>query len=284
MSYQQIVWLASYPKSGNTWVRTFLDAYFLGELDLNELVCSVTDDRKDRYQIGDGSDINNAPVDIQHLARPMNLLRLVKAFNANRFADVPLYVKTHNPNMIVNGVELLPRQLTRATIFIVRDPRDVLPSFAKHMGTDLDQAIEWMTDKWRVLNGTENKVMDLISSWSEHTKSFLNNPPCTLVKYEDMRADPEREFTRILEASGAPVDPIRIRKALDMVDLQKLRQREARDGFKESSPHAKDQFFGKGLVGGWQDKLTPRQAHALEKAFRRTMKRLDYGTFNIRRA
>ena len=286
MDHKKIVWLASFPKSGNTWVRTFLDAYFLGELDLNELVCSVTDDRVDRHQVGDGSNIAKEPIDIQHLARPMNLLRLVKAFNANRFADVPLFVKTHNPNMIVNGVELLPQQLTQAVIFIVRDPRDVLPSFAKHMGTDLDTAIEWMQDKWRTLQGTDTKVMDLLSSWDRHTLSFLNDDchNVHLFRYEDMRSDPEGQFKHILEASGAPVDENRIRQALDMVSLEKLREREQRDGFRESSPHAKDQFFGKGLVGGWKGKLAPAQQHKIEKAFRRVMKRLGYGALNVQRA
>lgn len=278
MSHQRIVWLASYPKSGNTWVRCFLDAYFLGEVDLNELVCSVTDDRADRHQIGDGSNIVDLPIDIQHLARPMNLLRLVRMFDQNKFSKVPLFVKTHNPNMVVNGIELLPQQLTQATIHIVRDPRDVLPSFAKHMGTDLDQAIEWMTDRWRTLKGTKSKTMDIISSWNEAINSFLNDD-CHNVRtflFEDMKSNPVETFSEMLVHAGITPDYDRVRQALDVVKLSKLRKQEQENGFKESSPHAKDQFFGKGQVGGWKTALNDMQKHKIEKAFGRTMKRLGY--------
>ena len=277
MNYRQIVWLASYPKSGNTWVRMFLDAYFLDEVDINDVVCSVADDRAGLYAIGDGTKAEELPVDLQHLTRPMAFLRLVRQYNkANH--GIPLFVKTHTAHMLANGVELLPMSLTKSVIFIVRDPRDVLPSFSKHMGCDLDQGIEWMNDKYRTLASRETRVADFISSWDDHTKSFLNADThnVRVFRYEDMRANPVEQFAEILRHAGVEPDLFKVKRALNLVELDKLREAEKKEGFTESSHHAKDQFFGKGEVGGWKGKLNDKQRFRIEKLFGRVMKRLGY--------
>lgn len=275
--YKQIAWLASYPKSGNTWVRLFLDAYFLADLNINDVVTSVSDDRAGLYAMGDGSKPERLPIELQHLARPMAMMRLVTQYNSANHG-IPLYVKTHHANMLANGVEMLQFALTRLTVFIVRDPRDVLPSFAKHMGCDIDQAIEWMSDKYKTLSSTEGCMSDFISSWDVHTLSFLNADTHNVrtFQYEDMRADPVKEFSAILKHSGVTPEPLRVRQALKLVELDKLREQEKIDGFMESSIHAKNEFFGKGEVGGWKDKLTDKQKYRIEKQFGRVMKRLGY--------
>lgn len=285
--YRQIVWIASYPKSGNTWVRLFLDAYFLNELDINDIVASVADDRAGLYDVGDGSQPERLPVDLQHLTRPMALLRLVRTYNADNHG-IPLFVKTHTAHMLANGIELLPESLTKAVIFIVRDPRDVVSSFAKHMGCDIDQAITWMDDKYRTLTSAPGRMADFTSSWDGLTLSFLNADThnVKVFKYEDMRADPVGVFSEILRHSGVDPDPLRVRQAIKLVELDKLRDIEKDMGFMESSPHAKNQFFGKGEVGGWKKKLSAKHAYRIEKLFRRVMKRLGYmeksvGTVNL---
>lgn len=277
MDYKQIVWLASYPKSGNTWVRLFLDAYFFGDIDINEILTSVADDRAGLYALGDGSKTEDMPIDIQQLTRPMAMLRLVKqAQMTNR--GIPLYVKTHTANMIANGVELIPAALTKGVVYIVRDPRDVLPSFAKHMGASMDDAVEWMNDKYRSLASRPGNVADFLSSWHGNVSSFLNDDvrPVKLIRYEDLREDPVKYFTEILEFSGVTPDPFKVRDAVKKVELSRVKKIEAEEGFKESSPHAKNQFFGEGKVGGWEDKLTPKQKFRIEKDFGRVMKRLGY--------
>ena len=277
MNYKQIVWIASYPKSGNTWVRLFLDAYFLAELNINDVVCSVADDRAGLYAIGDGSNAECLPIELQHLTRPMALLRLVKQYNeANH--GIPLFVKTHTAHMLANGIEMLPESLTKSVIYIVRDPRDVAPSFAKHMGCTLDESIKHMDDKFRTLSPRKGCMADFTSSWDDNVRSFINADTHNVgvFQYEDMRADPVKEFTKILLHSGVDPDPLRVRQALKLVELDKLRDIEQQMGFMESSPKAKDQFFGKGEVGGWKDRLDTSQVYRIEKQFGRTMKRLGY--------
>jgi len=287
MSYKEIVWLASFPKSGNTWVRLFLDAYFLQEVNINEIVTSVADDKSSRHALGGELDkhydVRNLPVDVQWLTRPMALLRMVMAFQLNRRdtgVDLPLFVKTHNAHLVTNGIEALPECLTKAVICIIRDPRDVLPSYAKHMGMDLDEATESMTDKWRVLQAVKDagKVSDFISSWKMNVDSYINADSHNIkyFKYEDMRAAPEQAFYEILEHAGITPDMDRIKKALELCDLAKVRKMEEKEGFRESSPFAENKFFGKGEIGGWKGKITAKQQRKIEKEFGPTMKRLGY--------
>jgi hypothetical protein len=279
MDYNQIIWIASYPKSGNTWVRMFLEAYYTAELDINEMVCSVADDTVYRHQIGDGSDPRKYPVGIQQLTRPMALVRMVRAYDEHKLPGLPLFVKTHNAHMITNGIEQLPEELTKATIHIVRDPRDVLPSFSKHMGCDHDQGLEYMKDKFRVLFGEEAmKMADFISDWATHTKSFLNADTHNVktFRYEDMRENPVDNFCDMLAHAGVEPDRKRVRQALKMVDIKNIQEKEKKDGFKESSPKNKDGFFSGGGKVGWKDKISIKHAKQLEKAFSTTMKRLNY--------
>jgi hypothetical protein len=274
--YKQIVFLASYPKSGNTWVRCFLDAYFLQSVDINELLSSISDNKSVWHSIGDGSKIQDLPIEVQQLTRPMALLRLVRQYLSTD-QSIPLFVKTHTPNMLINGIEMLPEVLTKATIFIVRDPRDVLPSYSKHMGVDLDTGLEWMQEKYRMLNKTDTTVCDFLGDWGAHTKSYLNADVHNVlfVKYEDLLEDPETMFTKILEHSGVEVDPERVKAAIELTRIDRLKKQEEKNGFVESSPKAKNEFFGKGGSAN-RDKLTPRQLHIIEKKYGSILKRLDY--------
>lgn len=282
MNYNQIVWLSSYPKSGNTWLRCFLDAYVLGTVDINKLLVSVNDDGSQRALPGDGSDPAKYPVDVQILTRPMALLRLVRQYvlyTNEQQIDVPLFVKTHNANMVTNGIELLSLPLTKAVIHIVRDPRDVIISFAKHMGCDIDEALIHFFDKYRVLHDKRKpKLVDFLGSWPYHVQSFANADThnVAVFRYEDMKEFPVQTFSKMLLHAGIKPDEERVKKALDLVALDKLQKQEKEKGFGESSPYAKDQFFGKGETGGWRGKLTPNQLRKIEKGCASMMKRFRY--------
>lgn len=258
-------------------MRLFLEAYFRGVIELNKLRVTFSDDVAGLYQIGDGSNIIDLPIEARYLARPMAILRLSRMYASENF-DFPLFIKSHNPHMIANGVELLPECLTQAVVHIVRDPRDVLPSFSKHMGTDLDTGLEWMQDDYRHLSNNKNRVGELITSWGKHTQSFINADTHNVKTFlfEDLKSDPINQFAAILDHSGIDPDINRVKQAVASVEIGKMREKEQKEGFCESSPHAKNQFFGAGAVGGWKGKLTPMQSHRIEKNFGRIMKRLGY--------
>ncbi len=277
MKYAQINWISSYPKSGNTWIRCFLEAYFTGQVDINAISISVQDDVAPAYQTGNNTDITKRPIDIQQLMRPAALLRFVEKYQETGL-KVPLFIKSHSPNVTCNSIDLLPTSLTKSTLYIVRDPRDVLPSFSKHMGVDIDVGLKWMTDKYRTLNASETRVADYISDWATNVSSYMHDKErnTLLVRYEDIRANPISEFRKILTHFG--IDPVveRVKRAIELVELDKLRKKEQEKGFIESSPHAKNQFFGKGEIGGYKNKLTVKQINTIEKKFGHVMKKLGY--------
>lgn len=280
-SWKQIVWLASYPKSGNTWVRSFMDAYFLREIDINEMVCSVADDNARRYQLGDGTDIKTMPVQIHNMMRPAALTRLVSAYKQDAIHGVPLFVKTHSANVLANGIEQIPEPLTKSVVYIARDPRDVVSSFKKHMGHEtIERAIEAMDSKYNILDpeAENNKVMELISSWTNNVRSYWltdNVFPILRCRYEDMVDDPVGSFSKILRHSGVEPDEERVRQAVELTRIDNLRSKEDESGFGEASPHA-ERFFGDGRYGGWRERLTDAQRIKIEKRFGRVMKSLGY--------
>lgn len=278
MNHKQIIWLASYPKSGSTWLRLFIEQYLLGKYDLNNLVSSISDNISTRYGAGVGEDVTKLPVDVQMQMRGVGLFRLVRMFQANRpHKDFPLLVKTHSANLIPNGVTMIPPAFTKSVVHIVRDPRSVAISFAKHLGVDIDTAIQYMGDDLRVLNSAgDMKMHDFLSSWRLHTKSFVEGDlvDTLTVRYEDMMSDGVPTFSKILDHVGIAVDPARVESSLEAVRLSKLRERERETGFIEASPKNKDGFFGQG--GSKWHTLKPYQIKRLEKFAGPYMERFGY--------
>jgi len=273
--YRKINWLASFPKSGNTWLRCFMDAYYAGKVDINDLLTTVGDDFATRNGIGVGKlQPQQYPVDIQMLTRPMALLRLVLQYHDND-VGIPLMVKTHNIHAVANGIELLPECLTHRTIYLVRDPRDVFMSYMRHMGGDADQTIQWFTDDLRVLcDDRAPKMSDFISSWKKNVLSYANadTHQVKVFRYEDMKAHPVETFCAILQWMGETPDPKRVAKALDMVKLSRLKKQEDEKGFLEKTDHQK-RFFGGS--DHWST-LPPHIIYQIEKHAGSLLKRFGY--------
>ena len=276
---KQIVWLASYPKSGNTWVRLFLEAYLTGNADINRMLVTLGDDAAGLYNLGDGGLPHNDPIEIILYTRPVALLRLIRIKLQDKNNQLPLILKTHVPCINANGIEMLPVQMTRAIVHIVRDPRDVVSSYANHMGLTIDEAIHDMQKKTKFTVSSAQRVGGLIGSWDLHARSFLETNVYNRLKtwhYEDLRLNPGKYFAEILEHIGFDVDRDRIDKALELTDLDLLARQEKANGFVEASHKAVDPFFHTGDVMGWKKKLTDIQALKIYNAFSREMKKLGY--------
>lgn len=269
-----LVWLASYPKSGNTWLRAFLANYFLrsdGPIPL---------DRIRRVSFGDSgmeAYVRRSPLDHRRL-KPHQLLQLRLSWldEVSRRGAVN-FVKTHNAHTRLGPGWWIPAQMTTAAIYIARDPRDMVLSYADHWGIPVDRAIEQIADKRNSIDANPKSVVQFLGSWSSHVESWTKSRDFRVMtlRYEDMIADPRESFSRVLRHVGAPVEQAILENAIRCSDFKQLAGDEAAHGFSERGPR-QETFFRKGIAGGWKDALSDAQADAIVRTHRSAMKRLGY--------
>jgi Sulfotransferase domain len=279
-----IVWLASYPKSGNTWLRIFL-AHLLGEddaaFDLNGFGrslhngLSIAAERAAFDEIAGLASSELLPDEID-LLRP----RVYEAAAAQ--STRPAFVKVHDAYLPTPaGEPMLSPSATQAAVYIVRNPLDVAVSLAFHAGVDFDQAIGEMADPgFAFCNPSDRLRQQLrqrLSSWSCHVESWIDAPgvKCHVMRYEDMVAHGFETFAAAVRFLDLSDDEARIRRALEGSRFDRLKEAEAATGFVERSRRAQ-RFFREGRAGGWRDHLAPAQAGRIIAHHGDVMRRLGY--------
>lgn len=271
-------WLASYPKSGNTWLRALLTSCLSGggSIDINALDFAPTLSIS-RRQFDEIAGIASADLtEDEILAWRPAVLRAAAAR-----AKAPLYAKTHDARLALPGGEnLIPADATLGAVYVVRDPRDVAVSLAAHVDEPIDAAIERMADPdcrmARSPGRLHRNLVDCWSSWSRNAESWLDGPGIApvLVRYEDLHADPVAVLTRTLPALGLEFSGAVVAAAVESSKLDRLRAQEQKSGFRERPGRAP--FFGSGLAGGWRRILTAEQAARIEEVHAPMMRRLGY--------
>lgn len=275
-----ITWLASYPKSGNTWTRAFLTAYLVGEIRLNQMIGVPTVGSRlliDRW-LGFPT-LGMAHHEVENL-RPMAYRRLGQAcIRRGR----PAILKVHDTwHLAPDGSPIFPPDVTFRAVYLVRDPRDVCCSFAHHLGKDHAHTAAMMAREDFSLavhaKDAENQVWQLMGSWTGNIASWIDDSDLLihLMRYEDMKRDPAKEFRRLLQYMDIPVDEIRLGDAIAKAHFSQLRQKEGVVGFREIAKTADTPFFRKGAAGGWKDELPPEVRARIEFSHGAMMKRLGY--------
>jgi hypothetical protein len=272
-----IVWLASYQKSGNTWLRAFLHHVFadaaaplpLAQTRGGEVSASASS--LHWYQALDRRPPTQWSPDEIARMRP----QVQKAIAASRRGSV--FCKTHMPLMMIHGVPTIEMSVTAGALYIVRDPRDVALSFADFHGIALDAAIASMATANLEVPAGERQVAEPMGSWSQHVKSWTGrpSPAIHIVRYEDLHADPRKAFGAIVAFLRLDASAERIARAIEHTSFATMRAQEDRDGFDERSP-AQERFFRRGIAGGWRDSLTPEQARRIEADHGEQMARFGY--------
>lgn len=270
-----IVWMASYPKSGNTWVRAFLHNYIHdGEVpsDINQLNDFFANESNvSWYQPLSKEPLEN--LDRQAICR---MRPLVQKRIASRRAGTSM-VKTHNFLGAYEGLPLHDMSLTSGAIAIVRNPLDVVSSLADHFGLNLDEAIGFMGSDTTGTPTDENNVASVLASWSTHVDSWTRDTSgatCVL-RYEDLLQKPLKHFGALTRFLGLPQDRGRLQRAIDHSNFATLKRLEEREGFVERSPNSQ-RFFRSGRQNQWRDLLTPLQVQQLVDDHRAMMARFDY--------
>jgi aryl sulfotransferase len=260
-----IIWLASYPKSGNTWFRTFI-SNLLNEMDeeigINQLKTDGIFSSRLIFDSITGVEASNLTAEEIDRLRP-------KIYNhLARYAVNPLFIKVHDAyTYLEDGTPLMGTENAKA-VYILRNPLDVAVSFANHASKDLDQIIKNMAENSFAFCGNRNKLANQLRqqllTWSAHVESWAQATeiPVHLIRYEDMKLEPIPTFTKAVRFIGLDFGEEQIKKAIELSDFEKLKAKEEVEGFKER-PYKTAAFFRKGEVGDWRNHLTEAQRDKL---------------------
>ena len=272
----KILWLASYPRSGNTWLRAFLHNLFRNAAephDINRLRDLTLIDGEARwYRMFDPRPPTELTKEEVAALRPK-----VHAAMTAAHPDT-VFVKTHNALVDDRGTPMITLEQTAGAIYIVRNPLDVAVSYSHHYGVSFEDSVAAMNRPGNQSIGNQaGFVYELHGSWSEHVGSWtaVQSNALHVVRYEDMASDPLAAFSGIARFLGLAALPERITSAVERSSFAVLRQQEALHGFRERSKKS-EQFFRTGEVGQGRRYLTADLIGALCAAHRESMARFGY--------
>jgi hypothetical protein len=253
-------WLASYPKSGNTWLRVWLanlkadkpQPADIGALNLGPFAAS-----REWFEDVLGLDSDDLPAKRIQALRP----RLHRWAAAR--ATAPLYCKTHDLQARVADDGWL----------------DVSVSLAAHMGCDLDEAILRLNSPGHAIAARpgDPQLRQHLGDWSGHVQSWVDQSPLPVwtVRYEDMLTQPVSTLATIAGFLGLTTEPAALERAVRHARFAELQAQEARHGFIEAS-HKTARFFRRGEAGAWRDSLSPAQVAAVVERHGGVMARFGY--------
>lgn len=274
------VWLASYPKSGNTWLRLLLANLLGGQQgpeDINNPGLAAFS-LVNRPLIEDRTLVDSFLLTGEECDR-MRPSLMEEAWR--EAADHDVFIKLHDAyRHLADGTPLLGRP-ARAALYVLRDPRDVAVSLAFHTGNPVDKTVRQILSGSARMGGDKprhEQVPQPLLDWSGHVRSWTGqrDVPVHVLRYEDLRADTAGIFGRATAFLGLAATPDEVARAVRQSDFSELQRQEAEKGFRERRPESTAPFFRAGRVGGWRDVLTPDQAAAIEDAHGAVMAEFGY--------
>jgi len=272
----KIVWIASYPKSGNTWMRVLLTNYLRdadAPADINSLHNGPIASSRvwfDEWVGIEASALDDATIE---RLRPEVYRYLLSE------APEPLYMKVHDAWRRTDlGEPMFPADVTAGAIYILRNPLDVAISGAHHYGISLPESVDRLCNSEYALGRSSDQLRQRLGDWSGHVRSWLDDSglPVHLVRYEDLRRAPEPVFSSVVRFCGLSYDGDRVRKAVAFSDFRELQRQERETGFRERPPAASAPFFRQGNSGAWRDCLTSDLIARIVGAHGAMMRRFGY--------
>ena len=271
----KILWLASYPKSGNTWLRAFLHNLLRNPpegYDINRITdLTLVDSAVGWYQPLIGRPPGDWTIEEVGKVRRQTHEAMTRAH-----PDSAL-IKTHNALVVDAQGALITLELTAGAIYILRNPLDVAISYSHHLGKTIDQTIDLLNHPRAGTPNTKTNVYQHLKTWSQHVQSWTQRPHPGLhvIRYEDMLGEPEKTFGGVVAFLGLKPPRPRLLRAIERSSFEELRKREEAQGFKERSRYA-ERFFREGRAGEWREALTQAQVNRIVAAHRPVMQRFGY--------
>ena len=276
-----LIWLASYPKSGNTLMRAMLSSYFFspnGDFDLNLL--------KNIKQFPSYSFLKNLNINLNDDNEVFkNYINAQSKFNKKNAIQ---FVKTHSVYNNINGHNFTDFNNTLGAIYIVRDPRNLIESFSRHNQVSINEALEHMINGYSA--GEIGKdPMTIVGSWKQNYESWKKleiSNRYLLVKYEDLITNKKAIFIKILEfikkLSGSKflINDLKIDNVLKSTSFENMQRLEKEEGFAESMTDMKTKkkipFFSHGPKVDRKNLVKSENIQRIESVFRQELISLGY--------
>ena len=277
-----IIWLASYPKSGNTLLRSILSSYFLsndGEFKFENL-----------YQISQfpliehfksiNVDINEDKAIFKNSINAQNFI--------NKEKGKVRFFKTHSSFSKIDNYNFTDLQNTLGVIYIVRDPRNVVNSLAHHYNFSVDEATDTMIDKKKFMSRTDKNAEVFAGSWNFNYNSWKNleqHKKYFLIKYEDLIKNKKTIILKVFKFLNSlgmklDIDMIKLNKVIKSTEFEEMKTLEQKETFTEAMIDEKTGkrkiFFNLGPKNDWRVNLDKKNIEKIEKAFCKEMEELGY--------
>lgn len=276
---KNIIWLASYPKSGNTWFRVFLSNLLsdsASPVHINDLL--ETSISSNRSIIDSYLGIHSSELTVEEINdfRPQVF---------RRFSDEKeeiAYLKTHEAwTLNSRGYPIFPEEITKGVLYFIRNPLDVAISYSFHNDKSIDDTISILNNESAKLCERRDRLyiqtQQILTSWSNHVSSWTEDSklPVHVIRYEDMLELPRESFMGAVDFLNLKYEESKIINAINNSSFDVLKKMETSDGFKERGIYS-EAFFRKGKSYEWETQLTEAQIHEIIENHGKIMKKYGY--------
>ena len=273
-----IIWCASYPKSGNTWIRAIITSLIYSEngtFNFNLLKKVGQFPRRDHFKelTDDYSDLNNVSkywIAAQEKINSDGKLRIFK---------------THSGNYNFSKNDFTNKKNTLGVIYIVRDPRNIISSLSNHYQHDFKISTDFLLNEKSFLSNkdpnykTEENIITLLGSWKNHYNSWKIASNLLLIRYEDLVLDVKSQVNRLSnflkKFAYFHTNEIKINNIIETTSFELLKKKEQNEGFEEAV-NSKIKFFNLGPKSSWKNVVDKKLIYKIEKIFKNEMKELNY--------
>jgi hypothetical protein len=277
-----IIWIASYPKSGNTWVRSFLTAYYFcenGVFDINKL--SMIEDYPNK----------------QFFRETVKQGEIHKHWESSQ-KDIcakkeAKFLKTHNSLITAFGNDFTKPKYTLGVIYVIRDPRNVISSVKNHNDLETyEKALSFMQDENKVLEDYPHlknyAKTNIVNSWRINYQSWMSNKffRRLTIRYEDMVKNPQETFKKLIVFVNTlvrlkdEIDPKKLNNAIETTDFKSLQDIENQGNFGENVYSLRDnrkiKFFYQGPENDWKKNLDENMIKKMNEYFYKDLKFFKY--------